>query len=183
MATEFDYVSALVNQMWVALEGYLPWADMVNQKNRLKFQTGEQSKLARQNLTTSDLPKAWVLPTTGYDTLFSLPEAETFSTYDDATFQNPGSTSPSEFLEDLMVTLEVTVQGADLRIGQSDLAAIRTLQAIRKQGPRFGLSFVNYVGRASWTMKEANRNEANGVTSFLTKVQVPFYMKLEGNSF
>jgi hypothetical protein len=174
-----DYLSAVYDAIWAALEAHAAWP--VKAANRIKLSDSSIDPM-KKTWNDSDFPEATLLYGNINDSLFTLSERYNFTpTFDPAAAGN----NWTERIEQVYTLLLIH---QDLRGPKSAMLKLETLTALRKVtgAPRLGKSYVQRVGPITSggdqiVVGRAGEADTGGTKRLLTVLNIPVLMRFNGS--
>lgn len=173
-----DFIGGVYAKLWTLLEAHGEFTSRVRAGNRIKLD-GTATDPFKEFLKDSDLPQVVIGLGSGSDSQYQLTAG-----YDDAY----GATvSGLANVGNILQTYVITQITADLRIGVANPLTLEILTALRKGGPRLGLSYVKSWGPVTWdhiiTSDRVNEyGDAAGTKRLVVSFSVPVMFQYANQS-
>lgn len=162
MAT--DYIGNVYSALWTLLEAHSGFTALVKPGNRIKL-NGTSANPFKEQLKDGDLPQVSIGLGTGSDTQY-----RTTAGYGDTYGATVSGLCNTGLLTQNFTITQIT---SDLRVGQANPLTHEILTALRKGGPKLGLSYIKEWGPVSWDHAITATDEARGTLRMVVTFSVP----------
>jgi hypothetical protein len=178
-----DYLSAIYDQAWAALEAHAPWTAIVLAADRIKL-ADDTPDPSKNSWNDDDFPEATLLFGELNDSMFTLTQRYNFTETFDPTSDAGG------WIERIQLSLVLILIHKDLRKSAATLLKLETLTALRKQtgAPRFGKSYVQSFGPVTSAADQIISGRAGdfadsgGPRRLMTVFNIPVLMQFKGSA-